>query len=276
MQYIQNLIQNARILDIVDILIVAFVIYKVLGFIKESRAQQLFKGLLVLLVTMFVSDFLGLHTLNWILQRGMAVGVVALVVVFQPELRRGLEYMGRSKIMGPAIARVDQSQAREIIRNLVAAIEYMSQNRVGALIIFERETSLSDICDTGVRLNAEISKELIENIFYLGSPLHDGAVVIRGSKIDAASCVLPLTHNRNIPTNIGTRHRAALGMTEASDSIAIVVSEETGLISYAKDGRLRRGLDRMQLEKIFQDMFFQEDRRRLFKSFKKAVKKGQG
>lgn len=275
MQYIQNLIQNARILDVVDIAIVAFVIYKVLAFIKESRAEQLVRGLLILLATMFMSDFFGLRTLNWLLQRGMAVGVIALVVVFQPELRRGLEYMGRSKLMGPAIARVDQSKAREITRAFVSAIEDMADKKIGALMIFERETSLTDICDTGVRLGAEISKELLQNIFYLGSPLHDGAVIVRGDEIHSAACVLPLTRNRNIPTDLGTRHRAALGMTESSDCIAIIVSEETGSVSVAKDGRLRRGIDRMQLEKIFQDMYFQDNRGRIFKNFKKAVKKGR-
>lgn len=274
MQFIQNLIQNIRIIDVLDILIVAFVVYKVFEFIKESRAEQLVKGLMILVAMMFLSDFFGLHTLNWILEKSMAVGVIALVVVFQPELRRGLEYVGRSKIMGPSIARIDQSRAREIIRSFVYAIEEMSEKRVGALMIFERETSLTDICDTGVRVDAEISKELIGNIFYVGSPLHDGAVIIRGDRIHSAACVLPLTRNRNIPTDLGTRHRAALGMSESSDCIAIVVSEETGRVSLAQDGKLIRGLDRMQLEKIFQEIYFQENKGRLLRNFRKAVKKG--
>lgn len=271
-RFLKDIFSYIDVLDVIDILIVAFVIYKVLGFIRESRAEQLVKGVLLLVVTMFLSDFFNLKTLNWILEKGMALGVVALVVVFQPELRRGLEYMGRSKISGIKIADVDENKARDIVREFSNAITNMSEKKIGALIVFERETTLTDICETGTLVNAEISQQLIENVFYFGSPLHDGAIIVRGDKINSAACVLPLSTNPNISKKLGTRHRAALGMSETSDSISFIVSEETGAISVAKDGRLIRNINRTKLETMLKSIYTHERKNFIMRKWHKNVK----
>ncbi|MGF6375736.1 diadenylate cyclase [Clostridiales Family XIII bacterium PM5-7] len=253
--FINNLISSISITDTLDILIVAFVIYKVLGFIRETRAQQLVKGLLVLVVAFFLSDLLKLYTLNWILKGTMTLGVVALVVVFQPELRRGLEYVGRSKIVKPPFGVLDKEKAKKITDEFVKAVDSFSSSKTGALIILEREIALSDIAESGTQVNGDISAELLENIFYEGAPLHDGAAIIRGESIFAAGCVLPLTENKNLNKSLGTRHRAGIGITENSDAIAIIVSEETGVISMAIDGKLTRFLDTKTVEKTLLNLY---------------------
>ncbi len=234
--------------DVLDILVVAFVLYKILGFIKQSRAEQLVKGLLIILIATLLSDVLKLYTFNWMLKSSLAVGVIALVVVFQPELRRGLESLGRSKLIKNRFGNVDKGKAELLSEKIVTAATNMSKQRVGALIIVERETALTDIAETGTKIDGEISVELIENIFYEGAPLHDGAVILRGDRLYAAGCVLPLTQNTNLPTELGTRHRAAIGITEHSDCISIVVSEESGTISVAVDGKLQRGFNDASLK----------------------------
>lgn len=253
--YINSIISGFGITDAIDILIVAFVIYKVLGFIKESRAEQLVKGLLVLVLTTFLSDQFHLYTLNWILKGTMTLGVIALVIVFQPELRRGLEYVGRSKLVKAPFGQLDKEKAKTITASFIKAVDNFSTNKVGALIILERETSLTDIAETGTLLNADISAEILGNLFYEGSPLHDGAVIVRGDKIFAAGCVLPLTQNKNLSKELGTRHRAGIGITENSDAITLIVSEETGIISIAVDGKLSRFLDIKTVEKTLLNLF---------------------
>lgn len=253
--YINSIISGFGITDAIDILIVAFVIYKVLGFIKESRAEQLVKGLLVLVLATFLSDQFHLYTLNWILKGTMTLGVIALVIVFQPELRRGLEYVGRSKLVKAPFGQLDKDKAKTITASFIRAVDNFSTNKVGALIILERETSLTDIAETGTLLNADISAELLGNLFYEGSPLHDGAVIVRGDKIFAAGCVLPLTQNKNLSKELGTRHRAGIGITENSDAITLIVSEETGIISIAVDGKLSRFLDIKTVEKTLLNLF---------------------
>jgi diadenylate cyclase len=253
--YISNIISGVGISDAIDIFIVAFVIYKVLGFIKESRAEQLVKGLLVLVLATVLSDQLHLYTLNWILKGTMTLGVVALVIVFQPELRRGLEYVGRSKLVKAPFGQLDKEKAKTITASFIKAVDGFSTNKVGALIILERETSLTDIAETGTILNAEISTEILGNLFYEGSPLHDGAVIVRGDKIFAAGCVLPLTQNKSLSKELGTRHRAGIGITENSDAITLIVSEETGIISIAVDGKLSRFLDIKTVEKTLLNLF---------------------
>lgn len=253
--YINSIISGFGLTDAIDILIVAFVIYKVLGFIKESRAEQLVKGLLVLVLATFLSDQFHLYTLNWILKGTMTLGVIALVIVFQPELRRGLEYVGRSKLVKAPFGQLDKEKAKTITASFIKAVDNFSANKVGALIILERETSLTDIAETGTLLNADISAELLGNLFYEGSPLHDGAVIVRGDKIFAAGCVLPLTQNKNLSKELGTRHRAGIGITENSDAITLIVSEETGIISIAVDGKLSRFLDIKTVEKTLLNLF---------------------
>jgi diadenylate cyclase len=254
-ELVNNLLTGIGITDVVDILIVAFVVYKVLGFIKESRAGQLVKGLLILLAAFFVSDLLQLYTLNWILKGTMTVGVIALIVVFQPELRRGLEYMGRSKLIRPVFGKVNKEKAKFIAVEVARSIENMSTARTGALIVVERETALTDIGETGTVIDANITSSLIETIFYEGSPLHDGALIIRGEKIYTAGCVLPLTENKALSKALGTRHRAGIGITENSDATVFIVSEETGIVSMAEDGKLDRFLDTKTVEKSLLNIY---------------------
>lgn len=254
-KFFETIIESIGINDVLDILIVAFIVYKVLGFIRETRAQQLVKGLLILVIMLFLSDVLHLYALNWIMKGTMTLGVIALVVVFQPELRRGLEYVGRSKIVKAPFGQLDKEEAKSITDEFVKAVSSFSGSKTGALIILERETALNDIAETGTEVNADISAQLLGNIFYEGAPLHDGAVIIRGDKIFAAGCVLPLTENKNLNKSLGTRHRAGIGITEHSDAIAIIVSEETGIISMATDGKLTRFLDAKTVEKTLLNLY---------------------
>ena len=253
--FFQNIVLSIGITDVIDILIVAFVVYKVLGFIRETRAEQLIKGLLILVAATFLADAFDLYTISWILNGTLTLGVIALVIVFQPELRRGLEYVGRSKIVKSPFGQFDKEKAKLIVSSFTKAIDEFSKCKTGALIVVERETALSDVAETGTTLNALVSTELLGNIFYEGAPLHDGAVIIRGDRVMAAGCVLPLTQNNQLSSELGTRHRAALGITENSDALVLVVSEETGIISMADNGKLSRFLDIKSVEKILLNLY---------------------
>ena len=259
------------ITDVIDILIVAFVVYKILEFIKETRAEQLVKGLIVLIAVTFTSEVCHFYTLNWILRSTLALGVIALVIVFQPELRRGLEYVGRSKLVPNKFGQIDKERAKFITTEFVRAMESFSQTRTGALIVIERETALTDIIETGTVVDAEISAEMLGNIFYEGAPLHDGAVIIRGDRIRAAGCVLPLTQNKTLSKELGTRHRAGIGITENSDAIALIVSEETGIISMAIDGKLSRFLDIRTVEKTLLNLYLESDSENRLTELKKNL-----
>ena len=256
-EYFSNIITEIGIFDVVDILIVAFVIYKILGFIVKTRAVQILKGVLVLVVALVVSDLLNLYTLNWLCKGAVAMGAVAILVVFQPELRRALEYMGRGSFMRPSLRQEDKEKVKHDVNQIVRAIDDFSANRVGALIVIEGQTLLEDMVETGTVLDATISEQLLGNIFYEGSPLHDGAVIIREGKIHAAGCVLPLTGSQKIGKNLGTRHRAGLGITEHCDALVLIVSEETGIISMARDGQMDRFLDKKTVEKQLLDFYLQ-------------------
>lgn len=242
--YIVYYKQFVRIRDIIDILIVAYAIYKGIKLLRETRAAQLVKGILVLVVALQLSSFLNLYMVNYILANTMQVGLIAILVMFQPELRRALEKMGRSKF--GKIFSFDDDDIEEkntnTITQICEAVANLSENRTGALIILERDTRIGDIIRTGVNLNSDVSAELLINIFVPNTPLHDGAVIIRNNRIIAASCFLPLTQNSELNIELGTRHRAAIGITETSDCISLVVSEETGKISLALDGTLTRNL----------------------------------
>lgn len=254
-EFFKNVVSGVGITDVIDILIVAFIIYKILGFIRETRAEQLIKGLLVLVIATFLSDQINLYTLNWILRGTMTLGVVALVIVFQPELRRGLEYLGRTKLVRPGFGQVDKEKAKHVTTEFIRAIDNFSKDRVGALIVLERETALTDMTESGTVVDAEVSAELLGNIFYEGSPLHDGAVIIRGDRLFAAGCVLPLSQNKTIGKELGTRHRAGIGITEHSDAVTLIVSEETGIISMAVNGKLSRFLDTKTVEKTLLNLY---------------------
>lgn len=254
-EFLENVFSGMGITDVIDILIVAVVIYKILGFIRKTRVEQLLKGVLVLVVATFVSDIFNLHTINWILKGTVALGAVAILVVFQPELRRALEYMGRSKIVKSSLTQMDKEKGKQITSHIVKAVEAFSRDRVGALIVFEKETALSDIMESGTLVDAEISEQLLGNIFYEGAPLHDGAVIIRDGRVCAAGCVLPLTRSNAISKELGTRHRAGIGITENSDALVLIVSEETGIISMASEGHLSRFLDLKTVEKTLLNMY---------------------
>ena len=245
-----NLWMSIRITDVIDIVIVAYILYRLLGMIKETRAQQLFRGVLLIVAVFLASEFFGLSLLNWVLTRLITVGLIGVIILFQPEIRRGLEQIGRRGVLTSQFRDVGKEEIYATVHKLVDAIDDFSSTRTGALIAIERETMLNDIIETGVIVDAEISVRLLGNLFYEGSPLHDGAVIIRGLRIHAASCVLPLTNRSSIGKNLGTRHRAGVGLSEVSDAFVIIVSEETGAISVARNGTLRRFLDLKTLEKM--------------------------
>ena len=238
---IQGIVKTIGILDVIDTALVAYFLYRIYLMLKHTRAAALIKFLIVLVFLMVLSRWLNLHVINWILEKLMTVVMIALPVVFQPELRRALEQIGRGRLFHKT-TELDEQELEEVIGAVTSAAVVMSQRKVGALIVFERETGLEERIETGVQIDGLVSDSLLLNIFEKDTPLHDGAVIIRGKRIVAASCLLPLTDARNLSQELGTRHRAALGISEQSDAIVLVVSEETGTISVAKNGELFRYL----------------------------------
>lgn len=236
--------------SICDIAILSYIIYRVLMLIRGTRAVQLIKGLAILLVLASVSDWLGLSTLNWLLEQFWAVVFVALAVIFQPELRRALEQIGRGQFFPVHSSSLSTGDIVHIIDEITGALVSCAKTKTGALIIVERETGLNDYIETGVAIDAAVTEELLVNVFVPNTPLHDGATIIRGARVAAAACFLPLSDNPYISLSLGTRHRAAIGISEVSDCLALVVSEETGLISMAQDGKLVRHLDEKQLREL--------------------------
>ena len=249
-QFFQNIVSNIGINDVLDILIVAFLFYKLLGFIRETRAEQLAKGLLILVIVALLASWLHLYTLQWILSNLVNVGLIAIVIIFQPELRRMLERFGSSFFSNRTSSTPELETA---IAQCVLACEDMSASRTGALIIFERNINLNDIINTGTMVNSDVNAELLKNIFFNKAPLHDGAVIIRDGRIAAAGCVLPLTKSTNLSKDLGMRHRAGIGLSEQSDALVVIVSEETGAISVAMDGMLKRHLSGEELKKVLTD-----------------------
>ena len=245
------------ITDVVDIMIVAFVFYKLLMLVKETRAEQLIKGMIILLVALKLSELANLVMIHFILQQTMTLGVLALLIVFQPELRRALEYLGRSKFLSKSFIEMFNEDLEERYDEMISAISVLSRNRIGALIVMEKNTGLNDIVETGIALDAKISSNLIQNIFFPNSPLHDGAIIIKKDRIVSAGCILPLSDSVNLSKDLGTRHRAALGMVEHTDAVVITVSEETGALSLAKNGKLSRFLDGNTLKSILKSTFEQ-------------------
>lgn len=233
-----------RVQDIVDIAIVSYVIYKLILLVRGTRAVLLLRGILVVLVVWLLSSWLELNTLKWMMDQMITFGVLGLIIIFQPELRRALEQLGRGKLFPRP------GEENGIVRRLeevVRAVRHLAERRIGALLVFERRTGLGDYIESGVALDAVISSELLVNLFIPNSPLHDGAVILREDRIMAARCYLPLSENPFISRELGTRHRAAIGMTEVSDAVAVVVSEETGLVSLAMNGQIVRGIDEESL-----------------------------
>lgn len=227
--------------DIVDILLVWYVIYKIINLIKGTKAVQLLKGIFVILLVKIISDYLGFNTLSWIMGNVITWGFLAIIIIFQPELRRALEQLGRGKFFSRSGTQ-EEDESEKFIEAIVKATDYMAKRRIGALISIERETGMSDYIETGIALDSKISSELLINIFIPNTPLHDGAVIIQKNLVAAAACYLPLSESPFISKELGTRHRAALGISEVTDSVTVIVSEETGNISLTKNGELHRGL----------------------------------
>ncbi len=252
---LQGLLSTISVLDIIDIGVVAYFLYRLYLMLKNTRAATLGKGLLVLVVFMIICRWLNLHVISWLLEKSMTVIMVALPVVFQPELRRALEQIGRGKLFHKS-SELDEQELEEMLDAVASATKVMSSNKVGALMVFERATGLVERIETGVQVDGLVSSGLIQNIFVKDTPLHDGAVIIRGNRIVAACCLLPLTENRNLSQELGTRHRAAIGMSEQSDAMVLTVSEETGTISIARNGELMRYLTVDDVKDILRTAIF--------------------
>ena len=244
--------------DWLDIALMAILIYQGLKLLMRTRANSVFKGIAIVLVLAWISDQLQLHSISWLLQLVINTGILVLVILFQPELRRMLDQIGRSKITKQVFTSQRKHRAEhseQVVSEIVKALTNMARKRIGALIVIERQTALSDIAESGTHIDAEISDPLIENIFEPNTPLHDGAVIIRGERILAAACILQLSEDYSISRELGTRHRAAIGMTEATDAVTLIVSEETGIISMAREGRLTRYLDAKSLTILLSELF---------------------
>lgn len=245
-----NRIPQIGVNDIIDILIVAFLFYTVMRLIRSTSAARVARSILLLLVVTGLTEIFKLYTLNWILSKILEIGVIALVIMFQPELRRMLERFGGRFFTNLISSGGAASPEQQAIEATVAACEVMSKEKVGALLIFERSMPLDEYFKTGTIVDAKVSDQLLRNLFFKNSPLHDGAVIVRGSRVAAAGCVMPLTENTHLPSDIGTRHRAGIGSSEVSDAVVVIVSEETGTISVAIGGMLKRHLAPKTLEKL--------------------------
>lgn len=241
-------------LDIVDILIVAAILYKIYEMLQDTRAITLVKGMIVLFTLTVVCSWLNLHVISWLLQKSASILVVALPIVFQPELRRALEHLGQGKFFGKNVT-LDESEAKTVVDELVKAAKNLSSTKTGALLVIEREMKLNDVSATGIHIDGLITADFLMNVFIPNTPLHDGAAVIRGKRLIAAGCLLPLTENRGLSTELGTRHRAAIGLSEQCDALIVVVSEETGTISVAENGHIMRHLDTDTLRAVLKPAF---------------------
>lgn len=243
------------VFNILDVLLVWYVIYKVLTLIKGTKAVQLLNGIFVIVLSKIATAIFGLDTLDWLLQQIIDWGFLAVIIIFQPEIRRALEQLGRGKLFQRTANQQDDEQSR-LIEAMKKSVSYMAKRRIGALISIERETGLNEYIETGIKMNADISSELLINIFIPNTPLHDGAVIIQKDKISAAACYLPLSESAFISKELGTRHRAALGLSEVTDAITVIVSEETGAVSITADGNLHRNLSITEFEGLIRKMWF--------------------
>jgi len=259
MEQIKLIFSNIGLNSIVDIGLVYYVLYHGYLLIRDMRAKQLVKGIVLLVALIPISQIFQLYMVKYILDHTFQVGVIALVVVFQPEIRKALEYLGRTSFSLSSYEKNTQT-SEQVIKEIVSATSSLARQKIGALMIFEKKIGLTDITDSGTKLNANISSGLLINIFIPNTPLHDGAVIIKDYTIRAAGCFLPLTENNLLSKDIGTRHRAAIGMTEKSDAIALIVSEETGYISYAVEGRLYRNIQIEELQNLLTGIYVENEK----------------
>ena len=276
LEYVWNQLANINIIDVIDIVLVALLLYWVIKFVRGRRAGKLLLGIGIVFLLLFISSLLEMRALNFILNSVVSVGLIAIVIVFQPELRSALEKVGG--LSDNFKGRMDDDEAavlRTAISEIGVAAEELSKTKTGALIVFERNTRLGDVIRTGTTVDAVVSSFLLGNIFFNKAPLHDGAVIIRKGRVHAAGCFLPLSSNNDIVKEIGTRHRAAIGMSENSDALVLVVSEETGAISVAIDGELKRNLSRRRLEEYLVANLIDENKMHIADRVKgKFFKKG--
>lgn len=264
----ENFFAFFRLADLIDILIIALVFYKLAQISRETRANPIIKAVLLFVAATWISDWLSLNTVNYILRNVMQIGMFAILIIFQPELRNALEKVGRTKFSN-LFTHDEENSAEEQAEEIAAACAQMSAERIGALIVLERSTKIGDIIRTGCTINGDISRDILINIFIPNTPLHDGAVIIRDGKILAARCILPLTQNESLSSELGTRHRAAIGLTESSDAIVVVVSEETGKISIAADGSISRNYTEETLKKALNKVLSSKEKEPSEKVFMK-------
>jgi len=241
---------TVRVWDIVDILIMTFLIYRVLSFMQKTSASSVIKGLLVVLAVAWLANLFNMNILSYLLRQVVQMGIIVIVVLFQPEIRKMFEKMGTTRLNTLFRRKRKQETIETVLRQVISSCYAMSESQTGAIIVIEREVGLNDYAVTGVKIDADVSSELIQNIFFHNSPLHDGALIIRDDRILAASCMLPLSNNYSIGKELGMRHRAGVGLSERSDAIAVIVSEETGAVSVAIDGMLKRSLEKDTFEKL--------------------------
>lgn len=246
---VMNSLKSMSVTAVIDILVVAFIFYKGYMLIKETRAEQLLKGIAFIIILIPISAILNLSMLYFILSKTLTIGIISVVIIFQPEIRRALEHLGRSAFEDKH-GFVDKEQRNIYVNEIVNAVSNLADSKIGALIAIEQGTGLGEIISSGTIIEAKITSNLLENIFVVNTPLHDGATIIGKDKILAAGCVLPLTNNKEINKKLGTRHRAGIGLSEISDALVIIVSEETGIISLAINGRLTRNYDKDRLRSI--------------------------
>lgn len=255
---ITNLTENQLVrtfLNILDILLVWFVIYKILTLIKGTKAVQLLKGIFVIIIIRIITEYLGLTTLGWMTNQVIDYGFLAIIIIFQPELRRALEQLGRGKLFARSGMQEEEERGR-LISAMTKSISYMAKRRIGALISIEKDTGLNDYIETGIQMNSDISSELLINVFIPNTPLHDGAVIIQKNRIAAAACYLPLSESPFISKELGTRHRAAIGISEVTDAVTVIVSEETGGINLTVNGELHRDLSMEEFEQRLRNAWF--------------------
>ncbi len=243
------------LVNVIDILLVWFVIYKLITLIKGTKAVQLLKGIFFIVIAYLITQALNLETLGWIMQQVLNWGFLAIIIIFQPEMRRALEQLGRGKLFSSSTLN-EESERNRLIEAMVKSVSYMAKRRIGALISIERETGLSEYIETGISMNSDITSELLINLFIPNTPLHDGAVIIQRNRIAAAACYLPLSESPFISKELGTRHRAALGISEVTDAITVIVSEETGAISLTANGDLHRNLSLEDFEAKLRRVWF--------------------
>ena len=250
-----NVTHRISWIDVLDILIVSVIIYELILLTRQTRGSAVLKGLIFLLLATGVANMLGLTSLNWILMALLNNGALVLIILFQPELRKALESLGRGTRMDTGHWQSESQERDHVIKEIIQCMTDLSRRRVGALLVFERRTGLNDVIETGTAIDAMISAPLLENIFEPNTPLHDGAVIIRGMRVVAGACILPLTDDTSVDRDLGTRHRASIGISETTDAVVLIVSEETGIMSVAQSGRLTRHHDADSLRKVLEAVY---------------------